>query len=181
MKNMFVIMLAARLGFIQGPGVDREKDLKKQSNLTNAIAYLSILILAIFSGWVLANLFANTGIPHRGLDPVLTHSDWALQGKSVLTTVGVVGIFVTIHFAMTCFMYVSTGAKLKTSSSFKSALLILLGLFVALLWVEYGNGIPKYNLYLKNAVDFVSVWLFSSYAISIILELILNRSAKSKQ
>ena len=90
MKNVFVISLAEYLGFIQGPGLHGERDLKNRLKLVDAVEYFSILTIATFSGWVLANLFANTGIPHRGLDPVLTHSDWSLQGKSILTTAGVV-------------------------------------------------------------------------------------------
>ena len=52
---------------------------------------------------------------------------------------------------------------------------------VASLWVEYRHGIPKYNLYFENALEFVAVWLFSAYVISLVLELIVNRRAKSKQ
>ena len=166
MKNVFVISLAEYLGFIQGPGLHGERDLKNRLKLVDAVEYFSILTIATFSGWVLANLFANTGIPHRGLDPVLTHSDWSLQGKSILTTAGVVALFVTIHLAMACFMHVLTVPNLKTSAWFK---------------VEYRHGIPKYNLYFENALEFVAVWLFSAYVISLVLELIVNRRAKSKQ
>ncbi len=181
MKNRFVIGLAERWGFIQSRGVVREKGSKNSLSPADALAYFLILTISTFSGWVLANLFANTGFPHRGLDPVLTHSDWSLQGKSILTTVGVVTLFVTIHFGVTCVMHVSNMANLKTSALFKFLLVILLCLIVASLWVEYGNGIPQYNLYFKNALEFVAVWLVSSFVTSIMLQLIMSRSTKFKQ
>ena len=181
MKNMFAIRLAERWGFIQSRGVVLEKGFRKPLNPADALEYFLILTIATFSGWVLANLFANTGFPHRGLDPVFTHSDWSLQGKSILTTAGVITLFVTIHFAVTCFIQVSTMANLKTSALFKFLLATLLCLIVASLWVEYGNGIPQYNLYFKNALEFVAVWLVSSFVTSIMLQLIMSRSANFKQ
>jgi hypothetical protein len=178
---MFVVNLAKSWGFIQDRGLNQKEGLKRQLSLSDALEYLLALTISAFSGWVLANLFADTGIPHRGLDPVFTHSDWSLQGRSILTTFGVVALFVTIHFAWACFKYVAKMTNLKTSKLFKSLLVILICLNVASLWVEYGNGIPEYDLYFENAVEFDAVWIFSAFMISVLLELIRNRSKKFKQ
>jgi len=151
MPHLFLLTFLIKVRVIRASNYNSSKTPSATGNIIGLLLQCSS---ALILGWLMANWIADHG--YRGASEVYSHSDWALQGRSL-------GLNVALFFSLLLTLVLKF--SLWVRASFQSAFRLQAG-FAALmsLWVisqaitYYLSPKLNYDLWLDTPYAFTVVW-----------------------